>query len=103
MKSKSLVCLILLYLIIGSTHFFYYPKWSKTGSEATISWDVSGYYMYLPAIFIYKDIKQCKFIKDILIKYQPSVEFQQAFKYKNGNYVMKYSIGQAMQYLPFLW
>lgn len=82
--------------------FFYYPKWNNgKGTETTISWDVSGYYMYLPAIFIYKDIKECKFKDDILNKYNPTPDFQQGLKMDNGNYVMKYPIGQAIQYSPF--
>lgn len=33
-------------------------------------------------------------------KYHPTPEVQQAFKHNSGNYVMKYSIGQSLQYLP---
>lgn len=80
---------------------FYYPKWKLTGTEATISWDVGGYYMYLPAIFIYEDVKGCGFVDNIIAKYQPSPWFDQAFKHESGNYVMKYSAGMAVQYLPF--
>lgn len=73
-----------------------------SGTEATISWDVSGYYMYLPATFIYKDLKQQHFQNEILQKYRFTPDFQQAFlDQKSGNYVMKYSSGQALQYLPF--
>lgn len=80
----------------------YYPKWTKDRTEATISWDVSGYYMYLPALFIYKDIKKCGFKDDILKKYKMTPDFQQAFIHEaSGNYVMKYSIGQAVLYSPF--
>lgn len=93
--------LIICILIIFATHY-YYPKWTKTQSEATISWDVSGYYMYLPAFFIYKDIKKCKFIPDVLVKYRPTPDFQQGFVHeKSGNVVMKYSIGQAVLFSPF--
>ena len=53
-SSYSLFLVSLLWFFLGA---FYYPKWSKPGSEAAISWDVSGYYHYLPAIFIYKDLK----------------------------------------------
>jgi len=81
--------------------FFFYPKWNNLKTEATISWDVSGYYMYLPAIFIYHDIKECKFKDDIMEKYGPTPDFQQGLKMDNGNYVMKYSSGQALQYAPF--
>ena len=92
---------LLVYTAVLVTHFFYYPKWKLTGPEATISWDVSGYYMYLPASFIYGDLKQCAFKDEILNKYSPTYNFQQAFKHeKSGNYVMKYSTGQALAYAP---
>ena len=38
--------------IILAGGLFYYPKWQKPDTEATIGWDVSGYYAYLPAAFI---------------------------------------------------
>ncbi|KXK37962.1 MAG: hypothetical protein UZ09_BCD002001716 [Bacteroidetes bacterium OLB9] len=101
-KSQSGISLIISYIIMIWTAFFFYPKWNHTGSEATISWDVSGYYMYLPAMFIYKDLKQCSFQDSILSKYKPTPDFQQAFKHEeSGNYVMKYSMGQAVIMLPF--
>ena len=85
-----------------ATAFFYYPKWAKPGTEATISWDVSGYYMYLPALFIYHDIKQLSFADSIINKYHPTPEFQQAFGHHNsGNKVLKYACGQAVAMLPF--
>jgi len=101
LKSKHLFWL--MYLFILAVHFLYYPKWNKTGTESTISWDVAGYYMYLPAIFIYDDLKKCSFKDSIIKKYRPIPNFNQAaFKHeKSGNYVMKYSIGQALQYAPF--
>lgn len=89
-------------LVIIITNLICYPRWNKTGTGATISWDVSGYYMYLPAQFIYNDIKKCSFKDDIMKKYGPSPAWQQAFIHKeSGNYVMKYSIGQAIMYSPF--
>ena len=55
MKSSRIINFIaILWFFLG---FSYYPKWEKPWSEATISWDVSGYYHYLLAIFIYKDIR----------------------------------------------
>lgn len=88
-------------LTIIATHLFY-PRWSKSGTEATLVWDISGYYMYLPATFIYQDLKECKFRDEILNKYSPTPDFQQAFVHEaSGNYVMKYSMGQAIQFSPF--
>lgn len=97
----SLYSFIICCVLLMAMSFFYYPKWNKPGSEAAISWDVSGYYMYLPAMFIYKDLKQCSFKDSILSKYQPTPDFQQAFRHKSGNYVMKYPAGQAIVMSPF--
>lgn len=93
--------LIICVLAILYTGLIYYPKWEKQGTEATISWDVSGYYMYLPAFLVYKDAKKCSFKDSIIQKYYPTPDFQQAFMYASGNYVMKYSSGQAIMMLPF--
>jgi hypothetical protein len=82
--------------------FFFYPRWKQAGPEAAISWDVSGYYWYLPSIFIYHDLKHQGFKDSILQKYQPTnTEFQQGTMADNGNYVMKYASGMAVMYLPF--
>jgi hypothetical protein len=101
MNSKQ--ALWFTFIIIFLASFFYYPKWKKSGTEATISWDVSGYYWYLPAIFIYKDVKKIEFGPNIVKKYRPTPEHDQQtfFHAKSGNHLMKYSIGQAVQYFPF--
>ncbi len=75
----SKYALIICIFLVSITAFKFYPKWEKKGTEATLSWDASGYYMYLPAIFIYNDIKKCSFKDSILQKYQPTPDFQQAF------------------------
>ena len=81
---------------------FFYPRWKVTGTESTISFDVSGYYWYLPSAFIYHDIKHQAFKDSILQKYRPSnAVFVQGTRLENGNYVMKYSSGMAVMYLPF--
>ncbi len=86
-------------MIIGTA--LWYPKWEQPQTEATLSWDVAGYYLYLPAAIIYKDLKKLSFKDDITNKYHPSSEFYQAYLQENGNYVMKYPIGLAILYLPF--
>lgn len=91
----TLVVLTVLYFALS-----YYPKWQNRYAEATISWDVSGYYFYLPALFIYDDIKQLSFKDDILGKYHPTPDFQQGYKY-NQAYVLKYPCGQSIVYAPF--
>ncbi|MEN9415585.1 MAG: hypothetical protein RLZ62_1889, partial [Bacteroidota bacterium] len=101
MKSPSLVALWLSFAIIAASSLLYFPKWKMQGTEATISWDVSGYYMYLPAAIIYHDMKDLAWWDGIAVKYNPGPGMGQAFKHPSGNYVMKYPMGQALQFLPW--
>lgn len=57
--------------------------------------------MYLPAAFIYEDMKEVKFLDDVIDKYRPTADPYQVFTHESGNKVMKYSIGQAVMYAPF--
>lgn len=97
--SKWVLYIGLLCMIYAS--FIYYPKWKMSRTEATISWDVSGYYLYLPAIFIYHDIKQLKWKKAIDDRYFPSSSPYQSYTHQGGNQVMKYTLGLAILYSPF--
>lgn len=98
----SLLALLACYSMMVYAGFYFYPKWTKGGSEATISWDVSGYYMYLPAIFIYNDLKECKFQYNIREKYSPTPRFEQARKYNSSSgRIMQYNCGQALAMSPF--
>ncbi|MEO8172525.1 MAG: hypothetical protein ABI581_05565 [Sediminibacterium sp.] len=98
-KSSRAALLVCCLLLMAASS--YYPKWKQQAAEATISWDVAGYYMYLPATFIYHDLKKCGFADSILRKYKPTPDFQQAFLHSSGNYVMKYTMGQAVVFSPF--
>jgi hypothetical protein len=99
MKSKWSV--VIVSVLLFAAGFFYYPKWNKPGSEAAISWDVSGYYHYLPSIFIYHDIKEQKWMDSINQKYLPSPAYDQSFVHgPTGKKVNKYFMGQAIMYVP---
>ena len=100
-RSWSMWALVLSCLWIWLVGFFYYPKWNKGRTEATISWDVSGYYYYLPALFIYHDIKHLSWSDSIQQKYYPASTQYQAFDHPSGVKVMKYAAGMAVQYLPW--
>ncbi len=86
--------------LILYTSFVFHPQWKCEGNEATISFDVTGYYWYLPSVFIYKDLKHQSFADSIRNKYHNASEFP-GFQSGNGNYVLKYSAGMACMYLPF--
>ena len=100
MKRRSHVALLVCYLLIVAAHL-YYPKWQQPAAEATISYDVSGYYMYLPAVFIYQDLRELKFLPEITATYRPTDDPYQAFTTPDGDRVMKYSLGQSLLYAPF--
>lgn len=93
--------LIGCYLLFAVTAFFFYPRWQKGKSENTFGWDVAGYYLYLPATFIYHDLKGLEFRDSVFVPYQFTPDFQQAMVHpKSGNFVLKYSSGQAVMMLP---
>lgn len=99
---KSLHVLVIISLIWFLAGTVYFPKWNKAYTEAAISWDVSGYYHYLPAVFIYNDIVRQDWMNGINEKYLPSTAYDQAFPHKpSGNKVNKYTSGQAILYAPF--
>ncbi|MBL7691933.1 MAG: hypothetical protein JNM41_10095 [Flavipsychrobacter sp.] len=98
----SRISLFLCSVVIVAVSFLYYPRFTKSTTESVISWDVSGYYWYLPSILIYHDLKKQSFKDEILQKYKPTnLDFQQGVLLPNGNYVMKYSAGMSIMYLPF--
>ncbi len=89
-------------LLMLYASFSFYPKWKQGNSEATISWDASGYYWYLPSFLIYHDAKHQSFKDNIINKYHPTYDDQQVFMDSaSGSYIMKYSSGVAVMSLPF--
>ena len=99
---KSLVALWLCIALFFSASFIYFPMY-KLPVNNTLSWDVRGYYYYLPAIFIYKDIRHLSFSDSVEAKYNQNVTFGPSFDTKYGKtIVMKYPIGQAIvMSIPF--
>jgi len=62
-----------------------------------LTWDVFGYYLYLPSYFIHHDIalQQQEWLTHLLDKYEPTSTLYQAIQIENGNWVMKYSMGMC--------
>jgi hypothetical protein len=67
----------------------------------TLTWDVFGYYMYLPGIFIYGDLVQLDWLQEIFRQYQPSGTLYQINTLPGGIYGLRYSCGEAILNLPF--
>ena len=76
---------------------------SKLDRYIITNYDGLGYYMYLPAIFIYNDITEFEWIDEIDDKYNVVGNdwMFQISKHDNGNYVTKYLGGVAIMQLPF--
>lgn len=96
-----LACLIIGFVLL--TYRISYPgKESKEPLKLT-TWDAYGYYLHLPAMLIYQDVKKLSFQDSIDHKYNLSGgQFYQAnIHEKTGNYVFKYLGGIAILHLPF--
>lgn len=84
-------------LIAGIIIFrFLYPPFS------ILTWDVFGYYLYLPAIFIHHDpaLRDPVWLQQVFEQYQPSTTLYQIYPLHDGGNVIKYSSGMALLNLP---
>lgn len=86
-------CLFLL------TVSFVVSKWNDWESQKLITWDSSGYYMYLPGFF-YDDLGELHNHQYIIDTYKPCGNFLNEHRSPIGKYVIKYSCGMAILYLP---
>lgn len=76
----------------------------NTKKSTRLDWDVFGYYLYLPAKFIYHDItleKKEAWLDPLISKYKTTEGFYQAYKGPKDTYVMKYTMGLSYVYAPF--
>ena len=71
--------------------------------DDVLSWDVFGYYLYLPAQFIYHDLalQDHAWLNHIRETYEPSSTLYQLVHLENGSRVIKYTNGLAVLLLPF--
>lgn len=98
---RSSISLLLILFCFLSIRFVYFENNSKNGYNAT-SWDAFGYYMYLPSVFIYNDVKELKWIPKIDKEYNVTGgELYQAIKLDDRNYTNKYLSGVAILQAPF--
>lgn len=72
-------------------------------SSQALTWDVFGYYLYLPAFFIYDDptLQQMQWVQHIIDTYQNTGTFYQAVQVESGNWVMRYPAGLSILNAPF--
>lgn len=68
-----------------------------------LSYDVFGYYLYLPATFIYHDpaLKDIGWVEQMNTKYNGAPSLYQLGKVSDTNYVIRFNAGIAVMYSPF--
>lgn len=95
-KRYSLYTLLFLMTVTVSVALKYPPG-------NILSWDVFGYYLYLPSAFIYEDplLEDASYVDDIFKKYNNSSTFYQVVPADDKGMVIKYSSGMSLLYSPF--
>ncbi len=97
--TSKIVLFLLCITMIGSV--FGLKRWSYAETPSKIiNWDVTSYYSYLPAAFVYHDIT-FEFIKKF-----PEKKFGEKHEFfyqtaTNGGKVAKFTMGAAIMYAPF--
>ena len=102
MKGKfSLISIACIFFFISLIRFDD-KNWGVDGHNGVLAWDNFGYYLYLPAVFIYDDLKleKSEWIIDVREKYNPSPSFYQAHYVEGGTHVIQYTMGMAIIYTP---
>lgn len=89
---RGIVFLFLLFL------FYTISNQNWVNSRWPLQMDANGYYLYLPAIFIYGDLRNLAFVDEM-----PEQFDRKYFLYlgSSGGYMTKYSPGTAILQLPF--
>lgn len=92
--------------ILISLSLFYFriqfPNDDTTQQPKVTTWDALGYYLYLPAQFIYHDESKLTWLEQVDSKYKLSGgEIYQVNQLKNGNFVNKYLRGVSILQLPW--
>lgn len=100
-KIYSILACLVVSIVLLNYRIHYSGIKSPNHLELT-TWDALGYYMYLPGVFIYKDLKELKwfFDNDQIFSLSGGVPYQVG-RQKNGHYVFKYLGGVAILESPF--
>lgn len=90
----GIILFIYLIFALNIEPFYSYP------GGLTV-WDNFGYYLYMPAYFIYHDLSYMHFLPEVLKTYRPSPDIYQVYKMWDGKYLDVYPVGMAILYSPF--
>ncbi|MBW6481251.1 MAG: glycosyltransferase family 39 protein, partial [Bacteroidales bacterium] len=99
-RYSFVACCLIVFVFL--TCRVYYSEWGRWPPLKVTTWDALGYYMYLPAIFIYNDTRELNWFPSVDEEYAVSGGvFYQAGRQENGSYVFKYLGGVAILQMPF--
>lgn len=96
MKNISKIALFISFIIILLTRI-------SGDTQRVLTWDVFGYYLYLPSIIKYQDpnIQNDQWLMDIMDDYKPSGTLYQINHLEDNKKSLRYPIGLAVLNLPF--
>jgi hypothetical protein len=98
--SKSVFFLLCALFLLNR----FWPAWGPSyDNSGMIKWDVYGYYLYLPATFIYDDpgIRDLTWVDTLQRRYDPTATFYQVQDGVDGMKSIKYPCGSAVIWSPF--
>ena len=97
MISRSRVAVVFSFLVIVSL------RWYTLDPGKEISWDVFGYYLYVPAIFIHQDLMldDISWVKDAQVSYGTTETLYQITDAPDGSRMFFFLMGMSILYSPF--
>lgn len=90
--SLGTIVAFLLYIVV-----WYNPVGSEGVNQSKFTWDANGYYSYLPATFLYKDLRNFAYTNYIEAKYHTPPGYITI----KGQKIIQYSCGQAVMEAPW--
>jgi hypothetical protein len=74
-----------------------------TPADKTLTWDVFGYYLWLPAKFVHHDfwLDNIQWVKDVIAQYHTTESLYQAYIGPNGTWMYWFLLGMGFMYMPF--
>jgi len=103
-KNKLSFYAILIIALSLFGYRFYYSPYGNGRPMRVLDWDSFGYYQYLPASFIYHDIKKEAFLEEVDKKYHvigEGVHLYQLHVFEDGTVTARYLSGVAILEMPF--
>lgn len=92
-----------LITVLISILFIFQIRWQNTNPDKELTWDVLGYYIYLPATFIYNDplLNDISWLEKINTEKKLSETLYQITENEKGEKMYFFLGGMAIFYLPF--